>query len=847
MTHYDYLQSYDGYFWDWEDKAEVIAIPNDNTIAYTVYVNDALQKLAPGGLPPFGALLLAIIATNARADKSLEKITQVLFSSLKQTDAHLTDALSVLTLIAQVPTEFKAGKKRILLLQALFEDCHNSVSPKNSADLLTTYFSDKHDPYFLSIKKQFSTANYNKDIRTISLLKKKFTSVKELLHKIAALPGIPEEITLTETTHEEPKDLTDQLVEHAKTFHVGSLVKRIWSGLNIPVHSNLPSQQPLGGVSDLTNKGDFDKLLISEFANEDIVFLSRLANNEALFIHREIPPAANNFERIILIDVSLKTWGTPKAIAFATMLAIARHPKTTIPCSAFVIGHSFTPVSIESVESIISGIEILEGSLHPAKGIDAFFKAYPPDKNREIFLITEPTTLKQAAMAYALNEYQAHITYRIYTDAEGHIDVYKKQQSSIKHIQHLQLPLEELWKKEGLLKSAPRAPRDHNNAMGNYPILFRNSLNLKKYMVTADGETYQLTGDKTLLRLFDKTKKVYERGWEMVLENLPFTPGDAEVGLLANGEHLLLLFNTHNRETLLINLSTHTRTSYTLSDWKSVPYGNFVFRDDAFFHMNHKGCWSIEQSGITELTHAPFERKVFSDRQSELLAIATKLSGVQGVFKNIKEIAVNSEHVLIFNKHALQVNVGGHLKLDPTSKLDKKLNATKHSDTEFIFDDGSSVEINRSGMLILKSSDTTIPYIYIPSLINSSLGAVAANEFAGNEYYYPELQYKVILNHAGNRILPLVKAIKDNIDRGLSDVRQMVVDHELPKHVASFMSLSQATKLKQDIEQEGATAEIHELRSPLEKEGLKKIKPHDFYHSYITSFINQIIAYGTKS
>ena len=110
---------------------------------------------------------------------------------------------------------------------------------------------------------------------------------------MASITELPQIVELEQpaiTENNTQKDYIDELIDNPKTFHSGSLVRRIWSGLNIPFQSVLPSKQPLGGISDLTNKGDFDKLLISEFANDDLVFLSRIANNEALYIQREIPP-----------------------------------------------------------------------------------------------------------------------------------------------------------------------------------------------------------------------------------------------------------------------------------------------------------------------------------------------------------------------------------------------------------------------------------------------------------------------------------------------------------------------------------------------------------------------------
>ena len=42
-----------------------------------------------------------------------------------------------------------------------------------------------------------------------------------------------------------------------------------------------PDELPLGGVSDITNRGDWDKLLLSELAHDDLTLTARLANNVA--------------------------------------------------------------------------------------------------------------------------------------------------------------------------------------------------------------------------------------------------------------------------------------------------------------------------------------------------------------------------------------------------------------------------------------------------------------------------------------------------------------------------------------------------------------------------------------
>ena len=63
----EYLQSYENYFWQYEDLGKVIAVPDSHTLGYSEHIfKEIIRHLAPHGLPRFGSLLLAIAATNSQ-------------------------------------------------------------------------------------------------------------------------------------------------------------------------------------------------------------------------------------------------------------------------------------------------------------------------------------------------------------------------------------------------------------------------------------------------------------------------------------------------------------------------------------------------------------------------------------------------------------------------------------------------------------------------------------------------------------------------------------------------------------------------------------------------------------
>jgi ribosomal protein L7/L12 len=837
----EYFQSYHNYFWQWEEHAEVIAIPNATTIAYREFTEDILEKIAEQGLPPFGSLLLAISATNPSGSQSIDSIYHIVSSAIKTTDdVILTRAISFLKLLSELPKPYKEGNRRIILLQVLFEKCHQILSIQDSKNIANAHKKNTLGTESKLSKRDFNHAQFNKDFRTVALLDSKFQSVDDIIHKIASLPAfegieIGQENEMFSDKANAPSDFVDELIGNERTFQVGSLIRRIWSGLNIPVHSSLPSQQPLGGVSDLTNKGDFDKLLISEFAYDDLLFLSRLANNEALYIHREIPPSKNDLHRIILIDASLKNWGTPKIIAFAVMLAISKHPKTDIDYTAFVIGDVYHPISIDSIHSIIDGLQLVEGVLHAAKGLVSFFSDFPSRKDREIFFITESSTVKNRQLARAMQDHQALINYLILTDADGTIDVYKKNQNSQKHLQHIILPINQLWEKTEKKEVSQRI-----DTKGNFPILFKNPINSKR-TASLFEDVFKLTNNKNLFRLCNNQK-----GWELIYPDIPFVTDKFSVGISNAGSYVILLFNAGNKEIVLIDISTGEKKSVKFSGSVSSQFSYFIFDSDRFLFKNNKGMWSITVNGKIE-NGTDDEFKTFNEKQEEQNRIGQMYAYRGNILKNINKVAINNLNELVFNIHTLRLHAhSNHIELSSSSGGSaEKTFAIRRKHTEFQFGDGSLIEIHPAGMLTLRSSNQSIPPIYIPTSLDSVLGVATITAFAGNEYYYKETYYDVTLKSPGENKIACIKVIKELVGMSLHDAKERV--DNCPKQIVSNSTKERATHIKITLEANGAEVELRATNSVSgQSETIEKISTVMFYKKYIEPFIKTIQDHGAS-
>src|SRR5688500_7732635 len=113
MTASDYFKCYEGYFWQWEEEGEVVAIPRGSTavyggtvtgstIAYRAFLTEALALLSEQGIPPFGAMLLVVIATNPSAEVALTEVEMIMrpkVGSDNMTAFMMEDALTFLRML----------------------------------------------------------------------------------------------------------------------------------------------------------------------------------------------------------------------------------------------------------------------------------------------------------------------------------------------------------------------------------------------------------------------------------------------------------------------------------------------------------------------------------------------------------------------------------------------------------------------------------------------------------------------------------------------------------------------------------------------------------------------------
>ncbi|MFY0629121.1 MAG: hypothetical protein JXR05_02000 [Flavobacteriaceae bacterium] len=764
----NYFQSYVNYFWQWEVdysfNSDVIqeasdfkgginclSIPNGIKIAYKEQIKDILESLSEVHFPPFGAIVLAFLATNNYDDT--EKIVSGVFDKIRSEYPNLTSGTSYVDLtetqaflktLIKLEKSLKVGDKRTELFTIIFKEAHNSIKAANAQELLKCIENKAFELEPCANKKTIVLSTLTKDFNTLALLNKKFPNPQAIVRKWQGLPEIEEieEVEIDSNHIKEKPDFIQQLIEEPKTFFVGNLLKRLWSGIQLPMQNVHPGEMPLGGVSDITNKGDFNNLLITEYANDNDVFLHRIANKEALFIRRETTPEEDLRTRAFLIDTTIKNWGTPKILSYATALSFIYHPKNKLEFRPYAVEDEYHELNFETVEGVIDGLQSAFSKLDASKGVELFLEEHI-EEDIEITFFTSKKTLQHNSFVKLFNQHHDKFGWIITTDTVGGIDVFKIKNGTKNLVRSIVLPIEELWRnppKQKIRKGGESEIPDE--PINNYPILFGLPSG-KALSFKVDGLFYILQKRGNFFRA-RKTNK----GFELLSSNIRFHSGiktdNDTVGTIIDGE-ITILYWDNKKNIVLRNRRKkyvfqgdyeYLKNHYSkyLTTFKGAVYLSLMedyTKGRNYYKIHVEDNYIEEIKNLTKKDQKEFEKK--------LEGHYIYYSG--SVFSNIRTIKIRKDNNLVFNdKHTLNINLESirltnfQMKMGSMPKQEAILEG-KHF---FSFVDGSKILIDRLGILTFKSSNPSIETFYMSSFIDISLAMASETEFAGNNYFLPE-------------------------------------------------------------------------------------------------------------
>ncbi len=759
-----YFRAPKNYFWPWDDDGTVIQWQNGRTICYRDDLLGILQQVNTG-LPPLSPLLLLLTACEKplhTQDMFFLNREVVKFGAEKEGSAlrkTLDYALKFLEFVATLPANLRTGQKRIHLINEIFSEANFTFSHRQMDNAIQELSSGRMDK---TVYHYFSTETTEEEFTRCLLYfctaLQKFPSVQSLTTKLrtgldtipeAAPALLPEDLSL---------NLYDQLLQDPITAGIAQLAKRLTAALNIPMQSKGSSDQPFGGISDITNRGNYDKLLLSELAHDDELLMARLVNNEALYFRREQPPENPKTQRIILMDTTLKMWGTARVFALSAGLACAQQNKHSELLQAYVLGGTkYTPVSLNSKHGIIQALEMLDPALHCGKALEDVVQSIPAVAKNEFIFITNARLLHCAAFYASLSAVKALLSFIITVTESGELHLYEYVNGVSKMISSAKIDVDEL-----LAAPHPQAKRK------------KGSEALPAFLLQRPSPLYfpairiKFSHEKIFIKegcgavIINETQRVLfisEKNTGKTLVELMSTieKGEYTLGIDSNGEINILVSNLQRNLLKVYKINPESLQFQTIDLSNEILFvKNAVFKDNKLFILNNQGifvydCIAAVVVQKTDNTEYTFESMVKYKLSEFNKGISTKKYPLynESIFYHIKNIHVNDSGRMVIGKRILTVQDKIHISLKENYQDKSKNKVAKPSDNSlnllqnkgqlfniWTWDDGSEAIVDPRGFLHLKSADASLPEITIVMILDRVTACWASDNTACGSLFY---------------------------------------------------------------------------------------------------------------
>jgi hypothetical protein len=358
-------------YWRWQERGNVAVWDDGRTIAFREELEIVLARLATNGLPPLGSVLLLLAACRDNWEEPPNRRT------LLHTHLGLHYGGSYSGLLAEALTGLGQLHQRRHLVGAgphakaasaaiVFEVAPGLYTPDESQLLVNRFQLNLAEDEF-EWKPQSALDDLIHDLACLrwGLSRLDFDSLA--LRLKTGLDGVPRPAPVEPPAAASARNLIATLQDDPELGTVARLAQLVLAAVHLPRAISDPEELPIGGVSDIANRGPLDRLLLSELAHDDMTLAVRVALNEALFLRRESPPRSPPRKRRLLLDAGLRSWGVPRVFVTAVGLAMAAKAESERAVEAFcAAGNDAIPIDLHSPSGLAAHLAVLHHHLHPA-------------------------------------------------------------------------------------------------------------------------------------------------------------------------------------------------------------------------------------------------------------------------------------------------------------------------------------------------------------------------------------------------------------------------------------------------------------------------------------------------
>ncbi|MFO0905075.1 MAG: hypothetical protein U0939_18865 [Pirellulales bacterium] len=505
----DYFAPRTSWLWKWSDDGQVVVWHDGTTIAFREELFAALQRLAPDGLPRFGTLILILGACRESFDSAavVELVhRQYLLQSTTPLIAGLTcDMLKQgLNRLHAARDSCRTPAERAELAAFLLEGQPRLIPPSTARELVQSLAAGLppmalHDGETSSKDLELYAADLYKAFERFDLeafQRWRQTGVEETVAPAATEPPPGEGV----------RELLRRLLDDDELAGLARLATALTAAIRLPRPADDWERLPNGGVADIANRGELDRLLLSELAHDDLTLAVRVAMREALYVRREPLPRSLPHVRLLLLDVGLRMWGVPRMFATAVALAVASQADARTTVAAFrAEGTSLTPIQLDSLSGVQAHLAALDAGLHLGRALPTLAeRARSESQTADAIVVTHMDAWEDDEFRRSLAELDVDSLHLALVDRDGRLQWRQQTRRGSRLLSEAQLDLDQTL--YAARQNRPRAARGERRTRlpaiwhcQPFPFRFSTSTDAANTVIGPHGLAYTFTGNGRLL------------------------------------------------------------------------------------------------------------------------------------------------------------------------------------------------------------------------------------------------------------------------------------------------------------------------------------------------------------
>jgi len=777
---HNYFRASQHYFWCWAEDGNIVEWQNGDTLCYRDDLAYVLSNVVDQGLPPLGTLLLLLGACQERSleltEQSLTNCIDKLAmdSSMRQTlHGFIVQTIEFLEIIQSLPAELRKANNRIHLLNTLISRVPNKTPNPRAEAIVDSLQSGRWDKLFIQNNLRVHLTTISTDLENICYLYSCIPSREELQHLLEiGSKRVP--TPSPDLSEEEVIDLLTILEEDVRTVGLARLAKRLLAALHIPMRTTGASDLPLGGISDITNRGDFDRLLISELAQDQDLLSARLVNNEALYLRREEPPDQSVRERIVLLDQTIRMWGIPRLFSLSVALALGQKKKGIARQAVWGLGgKQGLKLDLSHQQGVIEATKQLHPNLHCGEALEKnLLGSQNAGVEQESFLITEERAFDQPIFQQHFAKVKGVIDYVVLINRKGEIRFYQYRKANRKLLSQSKLDLNQLLftpAENPLINPTRSEYLPHALRLETFPLLFPSlQFNYRReyaFLLPGKKGVICITPDQRLLLWGGSDWQKGEAAKEL-LTHIEY--GDYYFGYLHEGIIHLLVRQASLLQLYSINLSMPTTHKTTLQLDTVNSHLGVTFMEGCFRLYSYNVDYKLDPITATleklelsyrEKTIYQLHRSASQQYQHDASIIKSIANSGYSILSKIKRIYVNESGYLCLNNWQITPKQK-QLELEQIEPKNAKYKEPKIDQGKRLlrenpninfgvkrWQDGSEGFVDSRGFLHLRSSNAKIPEISIVLTINMPLSCWSSRgQYTGPYTFIPKKEQQNLVS-----------------------------------------------------------------------------------------------------